>query len=170
MPITLEAFRAAARRGVSPRARTLVEARELGLRTVFLSHSHSDGYIVQGLAALLSEAGWRAYIDWQDAEMPERPDGETAARIEEKIRDLDYFLFLATPNSMASRWCPWEIGYADGVKDRDRLVVIPTTDAAGQTHGSEYLQLYRRLDLAHSGRLAVWQPGDTKNGIRVESL
>lgn len=38
----------------------------------------------------------------------------TPATIKQKIRDLTSFLFLATPNSIASRWCPWEIGYADG--------------------------------------------------------
>lgn len=51
--------------------------------------------------------------------MPERPNKETAQRIQGKIREIDYFLFLATENSGASRWCPWEIGYADSQKPAD---------------------------------------------------
>lgn len=101
--------------------------------------------------------------------MPETPDRQTAARIQRKIEQLGFFLFLATPNSMSSRWCPWEIGYADGVKPRDQIIVVPTSVGA-TTHGNEYLQLYQRLDVADVGKLAVWEPADRANGVFVESL
>jgi hypothetical protein len=106
---------------------------------------------------LLNEAGWDLYVDWADPQMPAKPDRVTAERIRERIRVTELFLFLATANSMASRWCPWEIGYADGVKPIDSIFVIPTA-AAGTTHGSEYLDLYRRIDVSKSGRLANWGP------------
>jgi hypothetical protein len=92
--------------------------------------------------------------------MPAKPNRETAKRIKDKIEQLNLFLFLATPNSMASRWCPWEIGYADGKKPIDNIVVIPTSEGA-TTHGNEYLELYRRIDLMTTGSLALWQPGQT---------
>jgi hypothetical protein len=38
------------------------------------------------------------------------------------------------------------------------------------THGNEYLQLYRTLDSARVGGLAVWEPGDSQNGILVRNL
>jgi len=125
--------------------------------------------LAKGMTQLLTEAGWRIYIDWQDAEMPETPNRETAQRIQQKIVDLEYFLFLATSNSMSSRWCPWEIGYADGKKDIDRILVIPTTDGV-RTYGNEYLQLYRRVDLSDKGALAVWQPGQHTNGVLIKNL
>ena len=37
--------------------------------------------------------------DWEDTAMPEKPTRETAEKIQKKIRDNDWFLFLATPNS-----------------------------------------------------------------------
>lgn len=117
---------------------------------------------------MLGEAGWRAYVDWADADMPETPDRQTARRIQTKILESDYFLFLATLNSMSSRWCPWEIGYADGKKHIEQIVVIPTADGS-TTHGNEYLQLYRRLDLAAFGGLAVWEPGE-ESGTFVRDL
>lgn len=83
--------------------------------------------------------------------MPDRPDRITAEKIQEKIRSLEMFFFLATENSMASRWCPWEIGYADGVKDLNRVLIIPTADSRGKAYGNEYLQLYRHLDTAQVG-------------------
>ena len=109
------------------------------------------------------------YVDWRDQSMPARPTRETAARIEEEIRRATFFLLLATANSMASRWCPWEIGYADGVKQLDMILVVPTTTGA-TAYGNEYLELYRHIDLASTGRLAAWRPGEPTAGIYLQSL
>lgn len=169
MAIKIDALRSAATRQATVVARSLNEARTLGVKTAFLCHSHHDANLAKGLVQLLSDTGWRVYIDWQDAEMPDTPNRETAQRIKQKIVDLEYFLFLATPKSMASRWCPWEIGYADGKKQLDRILIVPTEDGA-QTHGNEYLQLYRRVDLSDKNELAVWQPGQNANGVLVKNL
>ena len=169
MAIRIDALRAAANRQTTVLAKSLNEARRLGVKTAFLCHSHHDAILAKGLVQLLSDAGWRVYIDWQDTQMPESPNQETAQRIKQKIVDLEYFLFLATPNSMSSRWCPLEIGYADGNKRFDRILIVPTKDGA-QTHGNEYLQLYRRVDLSDKNELGVWQPGQNTNGVLVRDL
>ncbi|MCH5937009.1 toll/interleukin-1 receptor domain-containing protein, partial [Salmonella enterica] len=67
----------------------------------------------------------------------------------------NWFLFLATENSMSSRWCPWEIGYADGKKNLNNIVIVPTVDSSGRHHGNEYLQLYSRIDTTPNGALAL---------------
>jgi hypothetical protein len=121
------------------------------------------------MVTLLQESGWRVYVDWADPRMPERPSRETAAILKQRIVDSDFFLFLATRNSMSSRWCPWEIGYADGTKPIDSIIVCPTDDGA-TTHGSEYVELYRRIDISDAGALAVWQPGQTHNGVLLPYL
>jgi len=131
--------------------KTAVEAKKESKRSAFLCHSHRDADLAKGLQAFLQKHGWEIYIDWEDATMPDRPDRRTAIRIQEKIKSSEMFFFLATENSMASRWCPWEIGYADGVKDLDRILIVPTMDSRGNTHGNEYLQLYRHLNDAKSG-------------------
>ncbi len=76
--------------------------------------------------------------------MPEKPSRDTAAIIKRRIKQHDWFIYLATANSSKSRWCPWEIGYADGVKDIKQIVIFPTMDEYGN-YGSEYLNLYRRI-------------------------
>lgn len=169
MPITVATLREANRRASRPLASTLTEARALNIKTVFLCHSHPDAELVKGFVTLLREAGWRAYVDWADTEMPGKPNRVTAARLQEKIVAADYFLYLATSNSATSRWCPWEIGYANGKKPIDRLLVCPTTDGA-TTHGGEYLELYRRLDFSNLRQLTVWQPGDSTAGAPVRDL
>ncbi|MGJ7542508.1 TIR domain-containing protein [Variovorax sp. LT1R16] len=99
MAIKIDALRSAATRQATVVTRSLNEARTLGVKTAFLCHSHHDANLAKGLVQLLSDAGWRVYIDWQDAEMPDTPSRETAQRIKQKIVDLEYFLFLATPKS-----------------------------------------------------------------------
>ncbi|MBD0704379.1 toll/interleukin-1 receptor domain-containing protein [Pseudomonas sp. PSB1] len=150
-------------------ARSAREAKGRGQATIFLCHSHQDQSLAVGLAQLLQEAGSNVYIDWLDQAMPETPNRDTAARIKLKIIENDYFLFLATENSMRSRWCPWEIGYADGKKPTDSIIVVPVQD--GYTnHGQEYLDLYRRIVIADDGHLAIFEPGRTTNGMYARSL
>ena len=149
--------------------KSLNEARRLHLRTAFLCHSHRDSELAKGLVSLLAEADWDVYVDWEDTAMPEVPSRETASRIQEKIVELDYFLFLATSNSISSRWCPWEIGYADGKKDIDHILIVPTADGS-KTHGNEYIQLYRHVDFADTGQIGVWRPGYTHGGVLIKNL
>lgn len=171
MPVLIDTLRSAATRSRFTKvARTLSEARTMGLRTVFLCHSHKDADLVQGLITLLAEGGWQAYVDWEDTSMPENPTQETAQKIQAKIRQLDYFMFLATPNSMTSRWCPWEIGYADGQKSIDTILIFPTSDRSGNYYGNEYLQLYRKVDNAQGGGLGVWHPGRSASGVLLKTL
>jgi hypothetical protein len=134
----------------------------------FLCHSHKDEALALGLQAVLRDRGFHLYIDWQDAEMPPTPNAETAARIRTRIRQCQLFLFLATQNSMNSRWCPWELGFADGVKKGDEILVVPTTDA-GVNYGAEYMHLYRRIDQNTAGATQVFSPGQSV-GIELRNL
>lgn len=142
-------------------------AKRFGQSTAFLSHSHKDAPLALGLQELLNNQGWDVYIDWQDQTMPDKPDAETAFNIKAAIIRADWFLFLATQHSMTSRWCPWEIGFADGKKVHDRITIVPTLDDLGHFYGNEYLNLYNKIDVS-SGSLAFF---DTRgNGKWVRYL
>lgn len=169
MPIEQSVLRAAAGRQTRASQRTLAEARVVGARTAFLSHSHKDKTLAQGLVELLALGGCAVYVDWSDAEMPPNTTRETARRIKQKISDLDLFLFLATSNSLASRWCPWELGYADGVKPIDSIVMVPTLEG-GSLQGSEYLGLYRWIDDRLVGQLEIRGPGLTSTASSIRGL
>lgn len=111
---------AAGRSGSVVVAKSLNEALSKNKQTAFLCHSHKDQELAKGLQVLLKENGWDVYIDWEDNEMPSSPNKETASKIKSKITTTDWFLFLATSNSTQSRWCPWEIGYADSQKGMEK--------------------------------------------------
>lgn len=148
--------------------RIVEEARQAGKQTAFLSHSHKDSTLAKGLQGFLQSKGWLVYIDWEDMSMPSKPNRETAQKIKDKIKRFDWFFYLATANSASSRWCPWEIGYADGVKDIDKIVIIPTRDSAGRNHGNEYLDLYRNVDVAQSGGYGLFYPNN--RGMLLENV
>ena len=147
MPISQSVLRSKAQIISSQVYKSLNERFDFSLarpkKTAFLCHSHKDENLIIGLLVLFKEIGIDLYIDWKDHSMPEVPNGDTARKIQTRIKELDIFLFLATADSKASRWCPWEIGYADS--SRKGIYIIPTNDGYN-SYGNEYLDLYSKID------------------------
>lgn len=158
----------ASRAGFQKSAAVISEAKRLGRQTAFLSHSHHDADLAKGVQDFLQANGWDVYIDWDDTTMPATPDRQTAQNIQAKIVELDWFLFLATENSMRSRWCPWEIGYADGKKPYNSILILQTKDERGNYYGNEYLQLYRHLSATDTGKFGAFRPNE--KGILLEGM
>lgn len=169
MPLQISDLkRAALRQRPFNIAKSFKEAIAKSQTTAFLCHSHKDEELAQGLQVLLTEQGWDLYIDWQDNAMPQTPDVVTAQRIKDKIAQHNWFLFLATPNSMSSRWCPWEIGVADSEKN-EKIILIRTVDG-DNWYGNEYLELYQEIAMSKAGKLAIYAAGSESNGILLEKL
>lgn len=175
MPIKISDLRSAFNRsGSVVLTKSFNEALAKKQQKAFLCHSHKDHELAKGLQVLMKENGWDLYIDWEDNEMPSTPNKETANRIKTKIKATDWFLFLATDNSTKSRWCPWEIGFADSAKGYDRILIIPVENDQGIWYGSEYLQLYKHMDKRNDKKIgktgyAVFS-ADTNSGTWVENL
>lgn len=142
-------------------------SKRFGQPSAFLSHSHKDAQLALGLQELLNNQGWDVYIDWQDQAMPNKPNAETANNIKAAIIRADWFLFLATQNSMTSRWCPWEIGFADSKKTHDHIAIVPTQDNQGHFYGNEYLNLYNKIDVSSgTTSLAFFDTGGNGKWVR----
>lgn len=133
-----------------------VSAKLSKVTTAFLCHSHHDKPLVEKLILLFAAAGIDLYVDWNDPSLPPQPTRETAEKIQAKIRDLDIFLYFATQNSSNSKWCPWEIGYGDAAKGKEKVLIIPTHTATG-TAGQEYLSLYLSIQIEND-RLVRFDP------------
>ena len=174
MIIKQSTLRSARTRGFTKEYYSTKSAAAAGKTTAFLSHSHKDQELAEGLQAYLKERGWNVYIDWLDEEMPEKISSETAEKIKIRIRACQVLLFLATDNSCnRSRWCPWEIGLADGEKGASKVLIVPTSDDRGYEFGNEYLGVYKRIteefntDQSSIGA-AVMQPDN--RGIWLKSF
>ncbi|TGN00310.1 toll/interleukin-1 receptor domain-containing protein [Leptospira dzoumogneensis] len=137
--------------------------------TIFLSHSHLDKKLVEGLISYLAQFGLNIYVDWQDSNMPRVTNRDTATLIKEKIKDLNLFWILATKNAMNSKWVPWETGIGDLAKNGN-VYIIPVSDNDGKFHGSEYLQLYRRIEIANDDQLASFRPNQNSGGIYLKEV
>lgn len=135
----------------------IVQDQRIGVKTIFLSHSHNDRKLVDGLLGMLNEQGVFVYVDWQDADMPRITSAETAKKIKEKIKEFDLFLLLATENSLNSRWVPWELGIADSQKQTTSIAILPTSSNT-TLYGNEYVKIYNRVLLDNEGNLIVVQP------------
>jgi hypothetical protein len=133
----------------------LTEARS-GVLSIFLSHSHKDRPLVEGLIAILDKLGIQIYVDWNDSDMPRVTNRETAEKIKRQIHENTLFMILATPGALASRWVPWEVGIGDQVKGQESILLVPVADPSGNFHGNEYLQLYYNLRLLEM-RFSDWQ-------------
>lgn len=119
--------------------------------TVFLSHSHYDADIVIAGLNFLLTLGVEVYVDWLDEEMPAVTSGATATKIKGKIKECDRFVVLLSERSVDSKWVPWELGYADGVKEINKIAIMPirrnqyTYDSA--FNGVEYIRVGRKSNL-----------------------
>jgi hypothetical protein len=130
---------------------TLNESRtfsESSSRTsIFLSHSHNDRALIAQAKTFFENLGISIYVDWADETMPEKTSGITAQKIKRQIQKNDKFVFLATDNAIASKWCNWEVGIGDTYKlTSDKICVLPLADNRLTWKGNEYLQIYPRIE------------------------
>jgi WD40 repeat protein len=85
---------------------------------VFVSYSRRDGEFVQGLAASLEAQGKTVWLDTQGI-----GDGEVFPEaIRRAIEGSDAFVFVLSPESVRSRYCESEVGYA--VELQKRIVPV----------------------------------------------
>lgn len=128
------------------RVRKVAASRSLAGST-FLSHSSKDDDLVAGAIRVLENHGAKVYVDEIDPEMPPYTTEKTAALLKTRIRDTSRFVLLASKNSKESKWVPWELGIADGVKGTSKIALFPASDSSYDKVWAswEYLGLYDRI-------------------------
>lgn len=131
----------------SERDTLLKSATQYGGNSTFLSHSSKDKELVMGAMEVLKNHGGMVYIDEIDPEMPPYTTDETAELIKRRINQTKRFVLLTSNNSKDSRWVPWELGIADGVKGLGKIALFPASDSVSDDAWTswEYLGLYRRI-------------------------
>lgn len=142
-------------------------AKSTSTTSIFLSHAHNDKAIVEQAKLFFENLGISVYVDWADQTMPESSNGVTAARIKGQIYNNDKFIFLATNNAIASRWCNWEIGIGDTYKlHANKIAVLPLTESNGTWSGNEYLQIYPHIERGTTPNdYKVLQPNNTSESL-----
>ena len=117
---------------------------------IFLSHKHNEVKLVRNISLILESLDSKVYVDWKDRSLPTQTTDETAKILKEKIKSLDKFIFLASNSAINSKWCNWEIGFADANKyEVDKIVIFPVKNK-DNWNGSEYLSLYPHIEFQTS--------------------
>lgn len=115
--------------------------------SVFLSHKHTDVDYVKQVRAILEHFHKSVYVDWQDPTMQHITNAQTAETIKSNINRCKKFILIATNDAIASKWCNWEVGFADALKyDRGNMALFPIADTSNRWSGNEYLRLYPRIE------------------------
>lgn len=112
---------------------------------VFLSHSSFDKTLILSLVDLFVSAGYAVYVDWIEDEELDRSNitVKTAQVLKKRMNNSRGLAYIATTNTINSKWCPWELGYFDGKKNK-RCCILPIMEQ-GEYDGQEYLGLYPYL-------------------------
>ncbi|SNT50200.1 toll/interleukin-1 receptor domain-containing protein [Rhodococcoides kyotonense] len=121
---------------------------------VFLSHSVLDARVILGLHSLLSSQGLRVYVDWIDDPHLDRAavSPATAVRLRKKMSDSRSLIYATSRAASASRWMPWELGYFDGLRNSNRISILPIENPSNNAFvGQEYLGLYRTIEKVLDG-------------------
>ena len=141
---------------------------------LFISHSFRDQKRVLQLRNLFKDCGFNVYVDWIDDSYLNRENvtSDTADLIKRRIAQSKALAYVATQNITASKWCPWELGIADGLLGK--VCIIPFVSGNTQEniyHGFEYLGLYPYLDFAgNMGTLTNIRVAATGNHERFTAL
>jgi len=94
---------------------------------IFISYSRKDKDFVRRLDEALKSRGWEAWVDWEDI----RPTEEWMQAIYGAIEGADTFVFVLTPDSVASIVCGREIAHA--AANNKRMVPIVARDVNADT-------------------------------------
>lgn len=123
--------------------RTYSESRKnRGVECVFLSHQQRDKNTCKNIAEYLMKADIDVYFDEYDEDLKNyrqtnNPKGVVDS-IRKGINNSSHMLVVVSPNTIYSKWVPWEVGYGydhtdlgvltlKGIEDKDLPDYLKTT-------------------------------------------
>ena len=133
------------------------KCQELSEYDVFISYSWHDREFAYKVETLLKNCGYSVYIDYNDLKLDRKTvTEETAKRLVEKMKKCRGLLYLYSPSSSVSKWCPWEVGVFSGIKNF-RCANLPLVDRQGENYkNQEYLELYPYVDYEKNKKTGIY--------------
>ena len=114
---------------------------------IFISHSYLDKTEIEALYYIFEECGYTVFIDWKQEELQDRNEvsKEVANKLRKYMANCKSLLYVSTKNSSNSKWCPWELGFVDGLNGR--VAILPILNEENNKYkGQEYLGIYPYVD------------------------
>jgi hypothetical protein len=129
---------------------------------LFLSHKFSDyDDELAGMYQMLSETfGFTVFVDHIEYPQLDRSDVtlNTVDVIRANMDTCDCLLYATTSRYSESVWMPWELGYFDGKKGKEKVAILPVVDYASEDYdGSEYLGVYPYISYDKTNTADRWE-------------
>ncbi len=122
---------------------------------IFICHTSKDYQEIKQLKAYFKiKENKEAYVDWIDDPELDRSNinDKTATRLQLRMQNSDKLYFIISKNSSISKWMPWELGYFNGKKSKENILIYPIIDNEEEEIfnfiGQEYLKLYKIKDVS----------------------
>lgn len=109
---------------------------------LFLSYNHKDITLAKAIYQELQNQGISVYADFIDLSFKPIVDKNTAKILCDKIANCKALAYIHTENAKNSKWCPWEIGLASGLKDFKCVIIPAIVKDDNEFDRQEYLTLY----------------------------
>src|SRR5215216_2317217 len=92
------------------------------MKQLFISYSRKDTEVTRRITERLEAEGLDAWVDWQD--IP--PSIDWMKEIQKGIEEADVFLYLVSPDSIASQVCADELKHA--IVNGKRIIPVVVSD------------------------------------------
>lgn len=129
---------------------------------IFICHTSKDYKEIMQLKTYFKiKENKEAYVDWVDDPELDRSNinEKTAARLQLRMQNSDKLYFVISKNSSVSKWMPWELGYFNGKKNKENILIYPIIDNEEEEIfnfiGQEYLKLYKINDVSEDHYTAI---------------
>jgi hypothetical protein len=94
---------------------TVANRKQRGIKCVFISHQKADASICSRIADYLKNAGIDVYFDEYDKDLKiwrqQNNPANVVYSIKKGIQQSSHMLCVISPNTLYSKWVPWEVGY-----------------------------------------------------------
>lgn len=132
------------------------------MKQVFISYSHNDKDFARRLAQLLKEEGLSVFIDEWKIGIGER----IAKKLGEAIIGSNYFILIASPDSMTSNWVETELDTAINLEVKGKLSILVVMYKPCENHplltGKLYIRYKGSVEEVAKALLDAMQPSIIK--------
>lgn len=107
--------------------------KSMGVPCVFISHQQNDKAVCRRISEYIKVANIDVYFDDDDLDLKlhnqsNNPKGVVNS-IRKGIKNSSHMLVVISPNTLYSKWVPWEVGYGYDETDLGILTITGISDA-----------------------------------------
>lgn len=149
----------------------------LGIKCIFISHQQKDKNTCRKIADYLLNTNIDVYFDEYDEDLKDYRQSNNPHGVVDSIRiginNSSHMLVIVSPNTIQSRWVPWEIGYGYDKTDLGVLTLkgIQDNDLPDYLKTTRILRGTKSLNSYLAGLTGIYESAmESRNLIKSHSM